>query len=275
MKRKIIVLGLVVFGFSVIAASCSPPSPEPVEEEVIEETEPPATVEPTAEPAPEETEEPAAEPTLAATLTAPPTTAPAQTQATEPGLRLAVIDGPADQVDCLNGAVLETTTIESDIRTVILEGLAENVLVRVGFTPEVDLAAWIAALNLPFSIQVGIADPEFPFPPEDPAAFSAGFQNSTFLFAWLNSAVPIANIAGVYCDGAWGQLPGGSPATIEFTSSFTATVTIPNSALPQAGSLYVISVIDNRICDPVGVGEAGPAVRFEFNETWFAFVEEE
>jgi len=45
--------------------------------------------------------------------------------------------------------------------------------------------------------------------------------------------------------------------------------------MPQAGSIYVISVIDNRICDPAGVDEQGPAVQFEFGESGYLFIKQE
>jgi hypothetical protein len=217
------------------------------------------------------TDEPTLTPTSASTATA--TASPTGTEAILPPQPLVVIDAGSDGVDCAFGTPLETTNPAIDIFLTTFLSNADSVEIRVGFDPDLDIAAAIAALGLPYSIQVGVADPEFPFPPVAEGAWSRDWLNAAFLGVWLGSQEPTANLAAQYRDGAWIQEPGPSPAAIAFTGEYTATFTIPNTALPEAGSMYVNTVIDNRFCDVVGANDQGANVRFVASEEWIIFTE--
>lgn len=227
-----------------------------------------------AQQTPEPTDEPTATVTPTATDTATATATATTTNTIAPPDQLALVDGTADGVDCAFGTPLESTPPEIDLQELFIEAGLDDVQFSVSYPEGLDLAAVVSALNLPYSIQVGIADSAFPLPPVEAGRWSVDFQNQVILFVWFNTPDPIQTLTSIFRDGAWAAQPDPVTPEIEFTEINRLRITIPNAGLPQSGRLYVNTVIDNRFCDVVGADETGPTVLFTFEEEHWIFTEE-
>ncbi|MCI0394829.1 MAG: hypothetical protein L0332_08515 [Chloroflexi bacterium] len=174
-----------------------------------------------------------------------------------------IVKPESDGYDCVTGLMLDAaaTPPEANIQNAVFTSDQNNVIFQVGFEPGLDLAAAVGSRNEPWQIFVGINDPQYPLPLDDPAVYGDNFQNLSFNFIWSGNTGLVLRMMSQLRDGQWTTTQDPPGVAGQF-GGYTATLTIPTSVLPEEGTLYVNISSGSTVCNNAGAAEQGPAIGF-------------